>query len=111
MWKSRFLYDIYEESDWTRADVPRAEGWQMSDRYSGYGFSTGAWNTALFTWQRTKEKDVVLHEEDLKIRLEVGSKVRVGDEIVEIKDVVFNLDGSIDYYTKKKVYIRINQET
>lgn len=110
---ARFLKDVYEIKyaiiPYHRGFSYRKDGkWNLAKCHHGVGYPFGYKYNNVMQYERFIEGDMVFYEDKMSIILEVGNKVKLGLETVIIKDVVRNLDGSIDYHTDKEDEIYIN---
>lgn len=107
-----FLHDVFEEkyaiNPYFSFGHSKDGGWHLGSEYTGESRPMGYKANNVMRYIKIKQTDAVLHQEEIGIEFQVGNDVRINNEIIEIVNVVRNLDGSIDYYTNKKVFIPIN---
>jgi hypothetical protein len=105
MYKSRFLYDVYEEK-YAIKPFGEIDDWRLGETY--LYCSVGYFDNHVCRYIKLVEEDKIFHEEDLSIEFEIDDKVKIGKDKVKITEVIKNLDGSIDYKTDKKEFIPLN---
>ena len=79
------------------------DSWKIGKEYNGKSYKHLSQIEIRFEKLRCNQ---IFYEYELNnVKFLVGQKIKVKDEILLIEDIVYELDGSIEYYTDKIIDI------